>query len=273
MAQIEHLVETKATNPDYSDREFTPEEIANGKHRSFIGGHWDTHGKHQLDFLLANGLRPEHRFLDIGCGCFRAGRLLIDYLDSANYYGIDANLGLMQAGWDCELTDEQKAKLPITNLRANDRFNSDFGVKFDYALAQSVFTHVSLNHVRLCLQRLGHVMAPGGKFYATFYEQPPTTRLDKLKPGGRHMFTERNPYWYYRSDMKWAAKIGPWKFRYVGEWGHPNGQMMMEYTRMTEAEIAAAKSRAAAPKKAGPAVAKDLLRRGRRWASRRLRSR
>jgi hypothetical protein len=34
-----------------------------------------------------------------------------------------------------------------TNLVANERFNTDFGVTFDIAIAQSVFTHVSLNHI------------------------------------------------------------------------------------------------------------------------------
>lgn len=277
MTKLNHVIETTATNPDYSEREFTPEEVKNGKHRSFIGGHWETHGQHQVDFLIANGLKPEHTFLDIGCGCFRAGRPLVDYLAPNHYFGIDANLGLMEAGYDFELTDEQRAKLPIENLRANDRFMSEFGsTKFDFAIAQSVFTHVSLNHIRLCLDRLGRSMKPGGKFYATFYEQPASTRLDKLKPRGRHMFTERNPFWYYRDDMKWAATSGPWKFRYIGEWGHPNGQMMMEFTRVTDAEFAESKKPRRAPAKPPPqplttsARAKKFVRRARRSLSRRI---
>jgi hypothetical protein len=39
------------------------------------------------------------------------------------------------------------------------------------AIAQSVFTHVSLNQMRLCLYRLARVMRPGGTFYATFCER------------------------------------------------------------------------------------------------------
>src|SRR4051812_7497301 len=278
MTAIEHLIETTATNPDYSERVFTAKEIAAGKHRSFIGGHWDTHGKHQVEFLLAHGLKPEHRFVDIGCGCFRAGRYLIDHLDPGHYYGVDANLGLLEAGYEFELSDEQREKFPVSNVRANDRFNVDFGVKFDMAIAQSVFTHVSLNHVRLCLYRVAAVMNPGGKFYATFYEQPARTPLDKLKPGGRYMFTERNPYWYYRSDMKWAATIGPWSFRYIGNWDHPNGQMMVEFTRLSDAEWAARSGKGKAPAVTGGApltaaqqravAAKRFVRRGRRWVAR-----
>ena len=59
MAQIEHRVETAGEQPDYSGREFTPEEIAAGVHREFIGGVWDTHGERQLEYLRAQGLPAE----------------------------------------------------------------------------------------------------------------------------------------------------------------------------------------------------------------------
>ena len=101
----------------------TPEEIAAGVHREFIGGVWDTHGERQLEYLRAQGLQPHHRLVDIGCGPFRAGRHFLDYLDPGNYYGVEANHSLIQAGYDVELTDEQRARIPVTNLRANDRFD------------------------------------------------------------------------------------------------------------------------------------------------------
>jgi SAM-dependent methyltransferase len=230
--------------PAVPRRSFTPEEIARGAHRDYIGGRWDTHGKAQFEYLLARGLQPEHRFLDVGAGCFRLGRYLVDYLKPGNYYAIDANVNLLQAGYDHEFTDEQRARVPIDNLRANERFNVDFGVEFDMAIAQSVFTHVSLNHVRLCLYRVARAMRPGGKFYVTFYEEPRTTRVDKLHPSGHRAFTERNPYWYYRSDIKWASDwVGTWDFRYIGDWNHPHHQMMVELTRLSETQLAQRRNR------------------------------
>jgi SAM-dependent methyltransferase len=235
MTDIEHRVETTGIlSPNYSEERFSDEDVAMGKHRTFVGGRWDEYGVQQVEFLTAHGLRPQHKFLDVGCGAFRAGRHLIDLLDAGNYYGIDANLDLLKAGYDVELTDEQRAKLPARNLRANDRFNADFGVRFDMAIAQSVFTHISLNHIRLCLYRLGNVLRPGGKFYATFFEEPARTPLDEIRirsEGGRPYLSEQNLFWYYRQDMAWAAGFGPWNFRYIGDWGHPRRQMMVEFTR------------------------------------------
>jgi SAM-dependent methyltransferase len=248
MSEIEHRVEgRRIVSPKYSEREFTEEEIARGVHRRFIGGYWDD-GLRQVSFLTNNGLCPEHKFLDVGCGALRAGRHLVDLLAPGNYYGIDANLSLIKAGYEVELSDEQRSRLPVANLRANDRFDGDFGVQFDMAIAQSVFTHVSLNHIRLCLFRLGRVMRPGGTFFATFNEQPASTPIDKIivrHEGGRPYLTEQNVFWFYRSDLQWASTFGPWRFRYIGDWGHPRRQMMVAFTRLSDEEAARVKAASA----------------------------
>ena len=270
MGTIEQRIEVPGRQPDYSGYEFSAEEIAKGAHRGFVGGVWDSHGLHQLEFMQRQGLTPDQTFLDVGCGCFRAGRFFVDTLDPGHYYGVDANLSLLQIGYDVELTDEQRERLPIANLRANDRFDVDFGVQFDFAVAQSVFTHVSLNHIRLCLYRVAKVMKPGGVFYATFFERGPSTPLDtilgadKVKP----LFTEKNVFWYYRNDLKWAAQFSPWEFRYIGDWGHPRGQKMVAFTRVAD-ESAVAAPPAQRSTGTGPVV-RRFVRRGRRWAARRL---
>lgn len=270
MSVIEHRVEAVAGEQhDYSGREFTAEEIRSGVHREFVGGVWDTHGPRQLEYFRGLGLLPQHCLLDIGCGCFRAGRFFVDYLEPGHYYGIDANHSLMQAGYDVELTDAQRERLPVANLRANDRFDGDFGVKVDFALAQSVFTHVSLNHIRLCLHRTARVVAPGGSLYATFFEKPASTPVDAVFPSkrGTPFFTEKDVYWYYASDLRWAAQVGPWEYQYIGEWGHPAHQKMVRFLRLTDEEAARRKARAGSglvPR------ARRFVRRGRRWAARRL---
>ncbi|MEP9362134.1 class I SAM-dependent methyltransferase [Nocardioides sp. CN2-186] len=220
-------------DPDYENVEFDAERIADGGHRRFVGGFWDEMGQLQLDFLREQGLQPEHRFLDVGCGTLRAGRKLVDYLDPGHYYGTDINHELLETGYRVELTDEQRARLPEANLRSTDRFDNDFGVQFDMAIAQSVFTHIPLNHMRLCLYRVAKVMRPGGRFYVTFFERGRDFPLDNVPKSGR-MWSERNAFWYYRSDMTWVAKRSPWEVRYIGKWGHPRNQRMVEYTRLAD---------------------------------------
>jgi SAM-dependent methyltransferase len=204
-------------------------------HRMRVGGYWERVGKLQLEFLVAHGLEPSGRFLDVGCGALRAGVHLVDYLDAGNYYGIDVSKELLNAGYNLELSPEQREKLPRDHLRRTNRFNVDFGVQFDRAIATSVFTHLSLNHIRLCMYRVAGQMNVGGKFFFTFREAPPDFPLDGvLREGKGARYTERDGFWYWPGDLEWAASFSPWEFRYVGDWGHPRNQKMVELERTPE---------------------------------------
>ncbi len=216
----------------YASRRVGKKGIAALRHRRMVGGLWEEMGQLQLDFLRQRGLEPQHRFIDVGCGSLRAGRLIAEYLEPTHYYGIDVNHELVQAGYDNELSDEVRARLPEDNLRMSDRFDVDFGVRFDMGIAQSVFSHLSLNNLRLCLTRVAASLDVGGRFYVTYFEQPEDYPVDGIADRhGRSLFTERNFFWYYRSDMVWAAERLPLQATYVGDWGHPRGQVMMEYVR------------------------------------------
>lgn len=210
------------------------EEIAAGVHRAKVGGEWETIGSLQHDFMVAQGLVPESRLLDVGCGALRGGILLAKYLAPGGYYGIDVNESLIRAGRVHELPLAGiEDRVPAANLRVTDRFECDFGVVFDFAIAQSLFTHLPLNHIRLCLYRLAGVMAPGARFFATFFEAPETTPYDGSVRQTMHTtWPERDPYHYRRDDLRWAAEtVADWDVRYIGEWGHPKGQRMMEFMR------------------------------------------
>jgi SAM-dependent methyltransferase len=216
---------------DYA-RPLSDEEIAAGHHRRWVGGKWQAMGTLQRDFLAGEGLMPSHRLLDVGCGALRAGIRFVEYLDPGNYYGLDINASLLDVGYEQELPAELRARLPRENLRATDRFDCDFGVAFDYAIAQSVFTHVSLNHIRLCLYRVAQHLGSDGRFYATFFEARPRHPVDAPVRGSR--WTEQNPFFYYRSDLKWAARWAGLEMRYIGKWGHPAGQRIVEFHRPVE---------------------------------------
>jgi SAM-dependent methyltransferase len=218
---------------DYS-KPISDAQIERGKHREFVGGLWDTMGKFQLDYLVKQGLEPQHRFLDAGCGALRAGTVFVDYLSPGNYYGVDINESLIEAGYTLEMTDEQRAKLPRSNLRCTDRFDVDFGVSFDMAIAQSVFTHVSLNDIRLCLYRIAPQMRVGGRFFASFFEAPKGFPVDGILDADtkrRNKFTEKNSFWYWPEDLQWASSFASWDFRLIGDWGHPRRQQLAEFTR------------------------------------------
>ena len=51
--------------------------------------HWVEIGKFQFQYLVEHGLKPHHRFLDLGCGNLRLGSWLIAYLNPSCYVGVD----------------------------------------------------------------------------------------------------------------------------------------------------------------------------------------
>jgi SAM-dependent methyltransferase len=201
-----------------------------------IGGMWEELGQLQFDFLVRQGLAPDMLLLDVGCGCLRGGIHFIKYLDSGNYYGLDLNQPLLDAGYDEEVTAAGlQARLPRENLICDSQFAFErFGKSFQYALAQSVFSHLPLNHIRLCLIKLAACIAKGGRFYATFFVSPPGHAIELPllhEPGGVVTHPHRDPYHYTVEDLTWCAKGLPWKVDYLGEWNHPRAQKMILFTK------------------------------------------
>ena len=104
---------------------------------------------------------------------------------------------------------------------------------FHYALAQSLFTHLPLNDLRLCLSRLAGCMHPGGKFYVTFFEIPESNASVPYytSHGEVTTFAAKDPFHYYYRDLEYAARGLPWKAVYIGNWMHPRNQKIMYFQR------------------------------------------
>lgn len=213
----------------------TDEQMAAGQHRKRAGHQWDAMGQLQFDFLVGQGLRPQSMLLDVGCGALCGGVHFVRY-------PLPGERALRRYRREREpargrsplrgAARRSGGKLPAANLRATERFECDFPVRFDVALAVFVFTHLPLNHLRLCLYQVGKVTEPGARFFASFFEAPEDTPPDAhVRQLTSTTKPERDPFHYRQSELEWAATVGDWRFRYIGGWQHPKGQRMVEYTR------------------------------------------
>jgi len=134
-----------------------------------VGGLWEEIGKLQFDYLVANGLRPEHRLLDIGCGTMRGGRHFIRYLGAGNYTGFDLSAASIEAARRIVAAEGLTSKRPnlyVDGERLDLRLAQ--GQKFDFLLAQSVFTHLPEDDIAICCRALHTVMEKHSKFFFTF---------------------------------------------------------------------------------------------------------
>lgn len=130
-----------------------------------MGGLYEQIGILQFEFLVANGLRPDHIFLDIACGSLRLGKLLIPYLEPEHYYGIDKEPELIKLGIQYELDSELiRSKRPYFVVSYDFEFEK-FPCKADFAIAHSLFTHLPPRLIHKCFRNLLTKIKSHGVFF------------------------------------------------------------------------------------------------------------
>lgn len=192
-------------------------------YREYVGGAWEEVGELQFAFLCSAGLRPDHVLVDIGCGSLRGGVHFIRYLDAGNYLGIEREAQLVEVGIESELgRDDHDVKQPEFVISGAFEFER-FSKRPDYGLALSVFTHLTLDDIALCLRKLRPVVGPEFRLFASFFE----VEREARNTGGSH---PHRGFAYTQNQMRGTAADAGWDLHYIGEWGHPRGQRMLELT-------------------------------------------
>jgi SAM-dependent methyltransferase len=157
-----------------------------------LGEHFESAGRRLAARLgSVEMLEPGARLLDIGCGCGRIARHLLDSPIAA-YAGFDRHPGMIkwaqshisarddrfefqhvdvQSGYD-ELDSN-----PGTVSAAEFVFPYDDGV-FTGALAASVFTHIDFSATSRYLSETARVLAPGGRVLADFFPDESTGSME-----------------------------------------------------------------------------------------------
>jgi SAM-dependent methyltransferase len=181
-------------------------------------------GQLQFDFLVKQGLKPYHVFLDIACGALRAGRFLIPYLEEGNYLGIDKHAELIEAGKFQEVAPAELQSKHPEFIVSEDFSLKGFSKRPDFCIAQSLFTHLRKQDIDLCFRNLSDFVKPGCRFFATFGETSVAIPQLASSHSARH-------FYYTRRRMEAFGTETGWEPRYIGDWGHPRGQVMVEYVK------------------------------------------
>jgi SAM-dependent methyltransferase len=144
-----------------------PEE--DNYYRAFVGvvEKYDIMSALQFNVLTLLGLRENHYLLDIGCGSLRAGRLFIPYLLPNHYFGIEPEKWLVEEGIEKEMGNGIIEKRNPSFIYSKDFNCTSFNQKFDFIIAQSVFTHASQGQIKTCLNEVSKCMTPKTIFVAT----------------------------------------------------------------------------------------------------------
>jgi hypothetical protein len=190
-------------------------------HREYVGGMWEEVGRLQFQFLIQQGLKPNHCLLDIACGSLRGGVHFIRYLEPGNYLGIDKERKLIELGIKKELGWRTYSdKKPEFLVSANFEFQK-FSKRPHFAIAQSLFTHLNAADICLCLRNLKQFVGPGHTFFTTFFKGDSAQNQDSSH--------SQVNFLYSPDEMASFGQEVGWKVTYFGDWNHPRSQMMMKY--------------------------------------------
>src|SRR6516164_7282102 len=140
-------------------------------YRAYVGPSedYDVIAAMTFNLLTTLGLRQHHALLDIGCGSLRIGRLLIPYLNRGKYFGIEPNEWLVEEGIKRELGSTLlQIKRPRFFFSDSPEVITQAGVPFDFAVAQSIFSHCGLDLIKSWLSAISRSLADDGAFVATF---------------------------------------------------------------------------------------------------------
>ena len=200
-----------------------PEGIKSMGHRTYVGGMWDEIGQLQFDFLKSGGMEPGHYLLDIACGSLRLGVKAIPYLETGHYLGIEKEQDLLDAGLREELPEGLAAEKQPKLVCSSEFEFEKFAEKPDFAIAQSLFTHLTTEMIDKCFAKLRPRMKENSKFYGTFFE----TDSAASNPEQSH---DHENWFYTREEMLAFGTRNGFKANYIGGWNHPRDQRVVEYT-------------------------------------------
>jgi len=146
--------------------------IGGGHYRAYVGPperYGDMSGA-EFTLLFLSGLQETDLLLDIGCGSMRLGRLAIPFMQPGHYHCIEPNTWLIQDGLHFEIGNE------ILYLKAPEfAFNYNFeppvlegqSQKYDYMIAQSIFSHTGQDMYESALEKLAKYAHDNTIFLAT----------------------------------------------------------------------------------------------------------
>lgn len=130
---------------------------------------WEVRKNTYFAFLKKKGLDKDTRLLDIGCGAMPVAHAVLPLFETGQgvYFASDISKKTVSVGM--LLLRHAGLNIDSKNVCLTDhfRFPEDWA-PVHMAFSNSVFSHINLNSIYLCLYNLNKVMIEGGTYYSSF---------------------------------------------------------------------------------------------------------
>ena len=168
----------------------------------------------EIDLILADGLSPDARILDIGAGVLRLAREFAPRLAPLHYFAVEQNERLIEWGWNNVIKEfGLEGRVPASNIVRDASLTFQWATEpFDMAIASFVFDRLPLTALEHCLANLGPAMKPGGCLYLTYCPLPEGADFDDLVmyTDGDCTWADRAPFHYRLADLVAVAQRHGW---------------------------------------------------------------
>ena len=152
----------------YGFRAYVPGLKFQHERETMVGpvGYWNELQQYQFNVLTGNGLKSNHRILDICCGPLQGGMAFIAYLNAGGYVGVDISARNLTAGYRQILDQDFAAKNP--RLIQSEHFGSEYleGARFDFVFVSQTLYLFDDEKMEQLFALVKQVLKPGGKFLA-----------------------------------------------------------------------------------------------------------
>jgi ABC-type polysaccharide/polyol phosphate transport system ATPase subunit/SAM-dependent methyltransferase len=200
-------------------------------HRMATGGKWSEEGAWVFDFLKRHGLRPDHYVLDVGCGSLSAASHLLRYMEPRHYWGFERNMELYIAGVQIELP-QAGVRPELGHFLSNEEFDLSAAPPFDLAIASSLFRRLPLNSVARAIANVVRALAPGGRFFAAWADNPDPANFDPIeREDGSRTYSDVEPFHYHAGLLTSIAETVGAQVELLDDRTHPRGDSVMLITR------------------------------------------
>jgi SAM-dependent methyltransferase len=150
----------------YGLRAFVPGLREHHRLEAMVGplGYWSQLQRYHLQLLQANGLKPDHTLLDIGCGPLQGGVAFIGYLERNRYTGLDIDPTRIAAAREQVTRHRLAAKEPRLLVSSSFGQAELGGQTFDFMWASQILYYFNDAAMDALLGMIRQRLNPGGKF-------------------------------------------------------------------------------------------------------------
>ena len=150
-----------------------------------------------FEYIKSRGLKPDHVFLDYGCGVLRTGAHIIRYLEGGRYVGVDISGERIAKGRRL-LAESGIPEDAYTTHTVHDAALGELaGQRFDFVWAMSVINHMPEKDIRVFLKALRPLLNENGQFVFVFNVDEKVRRM-RIKD-----------WWYPEPLMRrWCEEAG-----------------------------------------------------------------